>query len=116
MAGMSAAEAPVVAVLSSIWGAIVAVIVGFAADLVVTTDALREAVADTEVRLLSIFCAREVKESWHGEVPDGLLGWGYVAERKELASEFVPILPGEKTANGEAVLECAERIADMPAG
>ena len=113
---MSAGEAVVLAILSSICGAVVAVIVGFSADWIVTTSAMREAVADTEVRLLSGFCAEEVKESWHGEVPEGLFGWGYLDKRRDLATKFVPILPGEETANDEAVLECAERIADMAAG
>lgn len=100
--------------LGLVGGIILAPIVAFSADLVVTTGAMNAEVKNTRTELLATVCALEAKEDWQVMAnPPELSGWHNRDARSELAKQSAFVLPGKESAESKVIDECAEKIEDI---
>ena len=92
-------------------GAVVAVILAFSTDWVVTKSSMEKAVAETRIGVLSGICVADAKASWLTQTPKpDYTGWANRDMRLQVAKQFAPVLPGKTEAAPEVVSECAEKI------
>ena len=91
-------------------GIILAPIVAFSADWLVTTGTMNS----TKIDLLATVCALEAKEDWQVMAnPPELSGWDNRDARTELAKQSAFVVPGKESAESKVIGECAEKIEDI---
>lgn len=96
-----------------VWGGVVGIvatlIVEFGAGWVVTTDTMREQVAQAETRVLASVCANEGRTFWtsQGREMEALDGWDN-EKRARIANRFTPDI--EKVALNRVTERCGNML------
>ncbi len=94
-------------------GVLIAIVVGFSANWVVTTSKMEKQIAESRTDLLAGICLADAKKDLQAQspVPD-LTGWEQSENRIKLATENALVLPGETAPGKDVVSRCADEIQD----
>lgn len=94
-------------------GVLIAVIIGFSGNLVVTTSAMEKKVTESRVDLLADVCLADAVKYLQTQTPaPDLTGWAQNDSRTKLAQQYAPVLSGENTPDKDVVKRCADDIQD----
>jgi hypothetical protein len=99
--------------VGAIGGIILAPVVAFSADWVVTTGTMSENMETARIEQLATVCAIRAKQSWNQESPPDLYGWDKRDAREKVAREYAVVMPEEESAEEDVIEECADKIEDM---
>ncbi|MFC4350122.1 hypothetical protein ACFOW6_01060 [Fodinicurvata halophila] len=99
-------------ILGGILGVIAAVIIGFSAGWVVTSDTMAEEVYSARTNAYATVCATNSMESWkeQGNEMDALGGYSN-EERDALIKQNMPVLPNTNSNLSESIQDnCEDKI------
>lgn len=93
-------------------GFIVAPVVGFSFDWVVTTGTMKEAVVTAKIEQLAAVCAGNATAYWTSQDKEmaALDGWENREQRQTLAKQFAAELPGIESIQDDVVDECDDLL------
>lgn len=100
--------------VGAVAGVILAPVVAFSADWVVTTGTMNENMETAKIEQLATVCAMKAEQSWKDQAsPPDLYGWDKREAREKLATEYAVVMPGQESAGEDVIDECADKIEDM---